>query len=273
MKKNLSPKACNLSMALLFIIAWSTSTFAQQQTGNWSAMGKPKKVFIENKTQFDGMNNLPGSAVLFATDYGAEQFLFTKSGLTIRLTEKILPGKEERQKREREMKEEILAGKKISHKEMEEEEHRISVRTDFVQMKWVNANPNVQLIATQPVSHYYNYQKGNSSIDGARAFEKVVYKNLYPNIDVEYVFHPQEGIEYNFILHPGADASQIKMVYSDVSAVNQDGKGNIQLPTLFGNIIEHAPTTFYADKTPIASKFVAVGKTVSFELATYDKTR
>jgi hypothetical protein len=168
------------------------------------------------------MNNLPNSQVLYATDYGAEQFLFTKNGLTIRLTEKILPGKEERQRREREMKAEILAGKNISHKEMEEEEHRISIRKDFVQMTWLNANPNVQVIATQPVSHYYNYQKGNSSIDGAKAFEKVVYKNLYPNIDVEYVFHEQEGIEYNFILHPGADASKIKMSYSDVSAVNVD---------------------------------------------------
>lgn len=262
-----------ITLVVLTVIITHTATFAQQKASNWSAMGKPKKVFIENKSQFDGMNNLPNSQVLYATDYGAEQFLFTKNGLTIRLTEKILPGKEERQRREREMKAEILAGKNISHKEMEEEEHRISIRKDFVQMTWLNANPNVQVIATQPVSHYYNYQKGNSSIDGAKAFEKVVYKNLYPNIDVEYVFHEQEGIEYNFILHPGADASKIKMSYSDVSAVNVDATGNIHLPTLFGDIVEHAPKTFYADKSPIDSRFVAAGKVVTFNLAAYDNTR
>lgn len=59
------------------------------------------------------------------------------------------------------------------------------------------------------------------------------------------MIHLTDGIEYNFILYPGADRLQIKMQYSDVDKVNSDKKGNLRLPTLFGDIIEHAPKTFF----------------------------
>ena len=72
------------------------------------------------------------------------------------------------------MKEEMKKGKQITHQEIEKEEHRFKIRRDFVQMNWVNANPDVEIISTDEVSNYFNYGK----ISGVKGFKKITYKNL-----------------------------------------------------------------------------------------------
>ncbi len=247
------------TLPLLAIIILSLNTYSQSTSAKWHANFEAQKVFIENKAQFDELNKTTGSPVLFATDNSACQILFTKNGLTYRLQKSY---KKEKEEREHE--------KKLSFEEREAEESRLETKTDLVQMQWLNVNPAVQVIAEEPVSFYYTY----ANIKHANAYRKLVYKNLYNNIDVEYVFHPESGIEYSFILHAGANASQIKMKYSNVSNITNDEKGNLHFPTLFGDIIDHAPSTFYEQsKSVIASQFIKTGKTVSFQLGNYDKTQ
>ena len=74
------------------------------------------------------------------------------------------------------------------------------------------------------------------------SFKKIIYRNLYPDIDVEYVFHPEDGIKYSLILHPGADISKVKMICSN--PLLQIENGDLQIHTKFGNITDHAPVTF-----------------------------
>ena len=246
------------ALPLFVFISMLLSTTAQQ--AKWKANFETQKVFIENKAQFNELTKGNASPVLFATDNSNCQILFTKTGLAYRL-----------QKTEKKEKEERENEKARSFAEREAEEHSMDVKTDKVNMQWLNANPNVQVIAEQPVSFYYTY----SNKSRARAFQKLTYKNLYPNIDVEYVFHPKEGIEYSFILHPGADVSQIKMKYSDVSKVNTDESGNVHLRTIFGDIVDHAPLTAYSGQmgnSSIPTRFVLNGKTVSFKLDGYDNS-
>lgn len=259
----------NFLVALLLLTAGVLN--AQK---NWTVAPEKQKVFIENKGQFDNLNNVPGSKILFGTENIANQILFTKEGVTYRLEERVGPTKEEREEREEEMKDEILKGKTISHKEMEEREGMVNIKKDFVQVQWLNANPNVEVVALNTVNNYFNYGMGSYSINHLNGYKKILYKNLYPNIDVEYVFHPTDGIEYNFILYPGADPSQIKMKYSDVDKVTVDKRGNVHLSTMFGDIIEHAPKTYYeASGREISSKFVRNGKIVTFQLANYDRSQ
>ncbi len=108
-----------------------------------------------------------------------------------------------------------------------------------------------------------------------RRFKKLVYKNLYPNIDVQYVFHEGEGIEYSLILHPGADITRVRMRYTGAEKITLTPRGEIHIPTIFGDIIDHAPTTYYADNqsNKIASAFVRDGKQISFKLGNYDHSK
>ena len=252
-------------LSLCVIAMLSVSLFAQ---GNikWKTAFGSKKVFIENKSQFDGKNNLAGTAILFGTESGNAQIFFTKNGLTYSLTKTTPKFNKEKEEKER-------SGK--NYAEREKEEHEVIVTRDMVQMQWENANPNVKVVGIEIAAGYQNYVVGGKNVSHVANFKKLVYQNLYPGIDVEYTFPEKEGIEYSFIIHPGADASQIKMKYSDVSKVFSDEKGNVHLPTKFGDIIDHAPSTYYANHQELAitSRFIKTGKTVSFDLGNYDKTK
>jgi len=90
-----------LLMAVCFVSA-------QNAKINWTVTPEPQKVFIENKGQWSGRNDLPESKVLYATDYGATQILFTKNGLTFRM--------EKREMREQDKEEEMERLKEIAEK-------------------------------------------------------------------------------------------------------------------------------------------------------------
>ena len=245
---------------LLTTLLVLSSMVSRAQQSKLNATLDPQKVFIENKSQFNGRNELPAMPVLFATEDGPSQILFSKSGLTFRLEKREHPEVDDREMRE----------EGLTHEDLEKKEHEVVVTTDLVQMFWKNSNPDVEVVAVDEVTAGYNYKTKQGSIP-ARAFSKLRYINLYPHIDVEYVFHPVTGIEYSFILHPGADVSVIEMAYADLSRITTDENKNLHFRTLFGDIIDHAPQTFYAaGRAAIDSRFVRKGKNVSFQLGSYD---
>ncbi len=250
------------SVIFLFCISLSA------QNVQWRATLDPQKVFIENKSQFTNClkqeknKNVYSAEVLFATEDAPFQVLFTKQGLIYRL---------EKRERVKVDEEEIKEG--INHEEMEKKEHEAIITSAVVLMQWKNANAAVEVSAENMATQYYNYKTKNGSMR-ASAYQKIVYRNLYPHIDVEYVFHPRQGIEYSFVLHPGADASLIKMEYSGMSAISVDGKNNIHLKTIFGDIVDHAPRTFYsAGNSEVDSKFSLNQKIISIDLAAYNHSR
>ena len=59
-------------------------------------------------------------------------------------------------------------------------------------MLWQNANTNVTIETTEVTSDYHNYYFKQAdgeykNVSNIKGFKKITYKNLYPNIDVEYV--------------------------------------------------------------------------------------
>jgi len=263
----------SLGVFIFFLFLFSVEiSHAQTSGSNWVASGEPSKNFIENRSQFNGRDKLSDSKILYGIDQNGIQVYFTKQGLTYRFDERQKKDiREEEKEREKENKK-MTAEEWAAH---EKEERSIKINTDLVHLQWENANPNVQIVAENEATEYYSYCVGKENINHIKGYKKIIYKNLYPNIDVEYVFHPQDGIKYSLILHPGADASQVKMVYSNAKSVTTDKNNNIHLTTLFGDIIDHAPKTFYTDNTKsiIQSSFIKNGKTISFSLGNYNKTK
>src|SRR6185312_2779443 len=242
---------------------------------NWSATWQASKVFIENKGQF----KLPAaselkSTVNYAYDEGSTKIYFTPKGVVYSFKEKKKK-RDNEEEEERERKEKFKSEKEFLEKEREEK--AVSYKTDVVNMMWEGANESVQIISEDKSSEYFSYSFSENGVDKnvnyIYGYKKITYKNLYPNIDVEYVFHPTDGIKYSFILHPGADASLIKMTYSDKVKLN--GNGEIHVSTKFDDIIEHAPQSFYANNksAAVTSKFIKNGKTISFQLENYDKSK
>jgi|GEM_PF-160973 len=264
-------------LTFLFFLASTASIKAQgNDKTSWSKKFGYQKAFIENKGQFSIPNSSDNSSpVLFAVDHGGTKIYFTKKGITYSLLETYKKQKDDREL-ERERKEEM--NNPEEHARHELEERRLKVKKDQITMLWQNANNNAQIVATEVTPDYHSYYfkqangeyKNESNIKG---FKKLTYKNIYPNIDIEYVFHEKSGLKYSLTLRPGADPTLVKMVYDHHVSLNS--LGEIHIDTKFGDIIDHAPLSFYQQNTSsvISSSFIKNGKTVSFQLNNYDNTQ
>jgi len=254
----------------IFFLAFQVlplTILSQQSSSGWLKKFETNKVFIENKGQF----NLPGSSenVLYAFDNSSAKIYFTKNGIEYRFL-KILPKKNKEGKKKFNSVEEW--------REKEAEEREVKLKSDIVSFTWEGANPDVQVIAQDPTPDYYSYSFKNSkgvveNSNHINGYKKILYKNLYPQVDVEYVFHETDGIKYSLILHPGADLSKIKMNYSEKPKLLVNG--DMHIKTRLGDIVEHAPVSFYADnnKSLIKSEFEVNANIVSFNTVNWDNTK
>ena len=50
---------------------------------------------------------------------------------------------------------------------------------------------------------------------GLSTFQRIVYPDLWPGIDLAY-YGAQGALKYEFIVHPGADPGQIRLAYRGV---------------------------------------------------------
>lgn len=222
-----------------------------------------ERVFVENKGQFDkGYNNGNGEIVFGSSHYGIN-LSWSRKGLTYEVTEKYLSAEAKRELEKENNPEEAWEYMKLKY--------------HYMHLEWVGANSSAEIVAEDPVPYYFTYsnredESGKTGIR-AQAFKKIIYKNIYPGIDAEYILPEKGGVKYSFIVHPGADIRAIKMRYKGadkVSLVNNE----IEIKSAdCGDYLEHSPETYYADGTKIASAFTLEKGVIGFTVPSYDNTQ
>ncbi len=93
---------------------------------------------------------------------------------------------------------------------------------------------------------YYHPQCPDGAIN-VHSYEKITVKEIYSGID--WVVYSRNGrVEYDFIVHPGADPSQIRLHYkwADKPILQKDG--SVKISTPMGDIIEGMPLSYGRDK-------------------------
>jgi gliding motility-associated-like protein len=219
------------------------------------------ETFIENVGQFDG-RDWQNSEIKYAYSHNPFYIFFTNEGLTYRF-DKII-------KNPNRMKGDTTVPKRVNISEL-------------INVTWIGANENVDIIEENVASNYYSFaiKNGNEVINknNVKGYQKIMYKNLYDNIDVEYTIHSEGGVKYNLILHPGADISQVKLKYTarhtqtkdESISIQLNNLGQVEINTSLGKIIEHAPVTFYdGNNQKINSDYKFENNILSFELEDYD---
>lgn len=226
------------------------------------------KVFIENKGQFENREGLKAEDILYCLRDGITEFYFTRKGLVYRISK--LQKVTDQEWDEFAEKNHLPPDK--DENEAEAKPHLLE-RSALVEMNWQGANASPEISEDEVVDNYFNYLtpiKGEKVIGHVRGFRKLTYKNVYPGIDIEYTVHLEAGIKYTYILHPGADVSLIRMSYTGTD-VHLDNDRNIVLPTLLGNITDHAPDTYLGSVSTgekIGSSFyMSSSNVIAFNLA------
>jgi gliding motility-associated-like protein len=254
-------------IALYFASLLSFSYFSQSA---WKQDFSTSKVFIENKGQFDVNENEATGKIEFAADFGTTRVFFGKSGISYSFLEAKKVPRDERAHLEAKV---ALKNPK-DYKQWEKLIGKYHYRADEVNMIWNNSScRNIEAIGKRKDYHSYAFRSKSGEIKNVNyvgGYEKIIYKNIYPKIDIEYAIHPKEGLKYAVILHPGAQVEDIQMIY-DRSVRIEDGK--VKVSTLFGDIVDHEPYTFYEKdmRSVIESSFIQIGKKVQFQLDSYDR--
>jgi hypothetical protein len=200
-----------------------------------------KPGFIENKGQ------IAEPTVLFKTA-GIQQGMYvTTSGLTHVFTKTMAPSSNEDALRTREVqwsKVEMLLQGAVIKKE------------------------NIEASAEQAGYTNYYYAHCPQGVLNVKTYEKVIVHSVYPGID--WVLNANEkGIAHDFIVHPGADPSIIKLVYKGAHAIEMQ-ENKLKITTPYGTLYEGDLNTYTTNGKAVPSSFTIKNTEVSFSLGTYD---
>jgi len=119
-----------------------------------------------------------------------------------------------------------------------------------IDLKFENSNPNPVILAEDQAKDRTRYYlpKCESGLV-VNSYLKLTYKEIYPNIDMVFQGGAKATMEYDFVLRPGADPSDIKISYAGADSLQMvpSPAGNGQtllIKTSIGEIREYIPEAF-----------------------------
>ncbi len=117
----------------------------------------------------------------------------------------------------------------------------------FAEIKLVGAK-QVSPVPLNKYTAYYNFFIGNDPSRWAsrvQAYERIQYVGIYPGIDL-HVYSSGNDAKYDYVIHPGADASLIQLNYS----------GFQQVCLQDGNLISYTTIGLFEETKPYAYQII-----------------
>lgn len=147
-----------------------------------------------------------------------------------------------------------------------------------VDIDLVGANANPEIIAEQASTSYVNYYNASSKSKASNLhnYKKITYKNIYSGIDM--IFEAQaskdKSFEYSFVVHPGADANQIKLHYKGAkeTALNEN---KVNIDVVNGRFTENIPASWVKEtNTKLTVAYNKIAKDIySFNVPAYNTSQ
>jgi hypothetical protein len=145
-----------------------------------------------------------------------------------------------------------------------------STTTYRMDMTFEGCNPNTTLHGEDALPSYTNYYLAHcpDGITNVKSYAKLVYENIYDNIDLAY-YSVLGRMKYEFIVRPGGDPGDIRLRYSGDTDMRISNDGGLEIETPLGSILEQVPVT-YQEQRSIQSRFLLEGDELRFEVGEYD---
>jgi len=127
------------------------------------------------------------------------------------------------------------------------------------------------------VSNYLIGSDPDSWHTGVPHYRRVHYEQVYPGIDLAF-YGSQGHLEYDFIVAPGADPSQIRVAFGGADKISVTPSGDLALSTGRDDVLQRAPVVFQeidGDRREVEGAFRLLSQStgrvvVGFELGGYD---
>lgn len=211
--------------------------------------------FIENRGQWD-------PKVKFMSNAGDGSFFLEEKGYTV----------------SQHSPEDMNKMKEVAHLLKDSVLRKIPsqvVHSHAYNVRFVNAS-TPEIIPGKPIPTINNYFIGNDPskwASGCKIYQVVTYKNLYPGIDVRYFVDGGSNLKYDFIVHPGADVSNIAMKYEGADALDVKNR-ELVISTSLGKSRALKPYTYQLignEKVEVDCKYEVKDDVVKFKVKKYER--
>lgn len=144
-----------------------------------------------------------------------------------------------------------------------------SVKAHRVDMIFEGCNPNPMVRTERLTRDYVNFYlpQCQEGLTNVRRFGKLIYQNLYDNIDFE-IYQYGNGLKYDFVVHPGGDPTDIAIRYEGADSVEFRDNG-IWTTTSLGEYADKDPVSFQQGMA-ISTSYSLSDQLVRFEIGDYD---
>lgn len=162
--------------------------------------------------------------------------------------------------------------------------------SSVLRLNLVGAQPARQITEQEPLrsqSQYFTQVRAGATGITAQHFARVLYREIYPGIDVAY-YGKEQRLEYDFLVAPGADPRQIVLQFSGAETIALAENGDLVLRLPAGELRQPRPVVYQevdGIRRTIAGQYVLLGETkaqhgqpadaaytVGFSLGAYDTT-
>jgi hypothetical protein len=147
------------------------------------------------------------------------------------------------------------------------EPEAVEYRRMVLKQEFIGAN-SVRPLGRGPLGYYSNFFYGNDSSKWCTQvpnYQEVYYENLYNGIDLRY-YTNENGLKYDFIVHPGTNPNQIIIKWKGADDLLIDRTGNLIIKTQIENIVD-SELFIYQDYAE--TRHVINGKYVKFNNLEY----
>lgn len=115
----------------------------------------------------------------------------------------------------------------------------------IIKLDFVGADHGVRPVGQDETGGVISYFRGKPEEwrTGLPICSKILYRDLWPGIDLAY-YGTVNKLKYEFIVHPGADPSAIRLAYRGAEGLAVDDAGRLEVMTPAGNFRDDVPMAY-----------------------------
>ncbi len=177
----------------------------------------------------------------------------------------------------------ILLSKTTNQESVPGEEFSVSEKaitnSHSLKISFVGANVHPSITPEEQTVSKVNYFKGKDPAKwktGVSNYQRIRYHNIYNGIDLVYYGNGKQ-LEYDFVVHPGADPNVIRVHYEgSEEALALLENGSVAIRTSLGLMHEKKPYVYQMKekKSEVVASWKQINETdLQFSLGEYDKTQ
>ncbi len=249
------------SILFCFIMLQALDGASQYQMPKWSINPYDEKLFIENKGQYAALESELNCTIRYGFEQGNTNFYLCTNEFIIQESDTPKNNDSEDEK-------EDDPAKRIRQK----------ATYSYLRFSFGAINNNVVIHGAKPSDERTKYDlpdaSGINKTVTANGYAEVVYESIYEGIDLVFDGHESNGLKYQYIVHPYANAALITMNYAGKGKIYLDQDAAIHAGIAGAEAIDHAPKAYYEKGLNcIESKYALTDNSYSISLQAYDHSK